>query len=59
METITIPKQEYEELKKFKVVINLVESTLHRDDWTGLSSLSADVANQLWDNQYDEIWNDV
>ena len=60
METITIPRQEYDYLKKCKEIVDKVEATIHRSEgWDDFLFLSEKVAKELWDNKYDDVWNEV
>ena len=48
METITIPKVEYETLKKYKEKVDRIESVIHNDDnWDDVLTLTKDVAYVL------------
>ena len=59
METISISKEEYLELQNYRRIVKRVEAAIHSDEWASLLSLSQDVANELWDNKHDEIWNKI
>ena len=58
METITIPREEYDHLKKCKEIIDKVETVIH-EEWDDLLPLSQKIAQELWDNHYDDAWNKI
>lgn len=59
METISIPKEEYEALQKYRAIVRVVEAAIHGNEWERLLASSETVAKELWDNKYDEVWNDI
>ncbi len=59
METISIPKEEYDALQKCRAIVRVVEAAIHGDEWEHLLASSETVAKELWDNKYDEVWNNV
>ena len=59
MGSISVPIEEYKSLKRCEAIIKVVEAAIHGDDWNNLLTLSSDVAKELWDNKYDEVWNNV
>ena len=60
METVTIPKEEYLELKKYKIIVTVVEAAIHQDsDFHDLLVLSESCAENLWNNEYDSVWDEI
>ncbi len=60
METIAIPKEEYRELKEAVLILELIEEVIHKPKLEEeILRLSEPSAKELWDNEYDEIWNTV
>lgn len=59
METVSIPKEEYEALKRYRAIVRVVETTIHQSDWDDFLPLAGEVAKELWDNNSDEAWNGV
>ena len=58
MSTITIPREEYDILKRCKEIVEKVETAIH-EEWNDFLPLSEKTAEELWDNEYDEVWNKV
>lgn len=60
METITILRQDYENLKEAAAKMILIEEVIHKpkmeEELLKLSELSA---IKLWDNEYDDIWDTI
>lgn len=60
MDTVTIPKGEYEFLNRCKKILKVIETAIHSpDDFQDLTILSERTAIDLWDNEYDKVWDKV